>query len=271
MATFKHLNVTLENKLAHVELNRPEKANALDEALWREIKTAFEWVDATAEARVAVLSGSGKHFCAGIDLNLLGQMAQRVANKDEARKCEEVRRLVLEFQQIFTTIERCRKPVLAAIHSGCFGAGLDMVCACDMRYTTEDAFFVIQEINLGITADVGTLQRLPKLIPDGVARELAFTGRKFLADEARHTGFVNSTFASKEALMGRVMAIAGEIAAKSPLAVRGSKEMLLYTRDHSVQDSLNHVATWNSGMLFSADAREAMMAKLQKRDPVFED
>ena len=144
-------------------------------------------------------------------------------------------------------------PVLAAVQGGCIGGGVDMVTACDMRYATADAFFCIQEINIGMTADVGTLQRLPKLIPEGVARELAFTGARLPAKRAREVGLVNEVYDDQESMLEGVMGIAAEIAKKSPLAIWGTKETVNYSRDHSVADSLNYSATWQSGMFQPAD------------------
>ena len=199
-------------------------------------------------------------------------MGQEVEHFDcEGRKREYLRRKIIKLQAAFTQIEECRKPVLAAIHGGCIGAGVDLVSACDMRYSTNDAVFQIKEIDLGLTADVGTLQRLPKLIPLGIVRELAYTGRKFSGEEAREFGLVNSCYADKESMILAVWKIAEQIADKAPLAMRGVKEMLLHSRDNSVADGLNYVATWNSAMLLSADLEESVMAMLQNRSAEYKD
>jgi enoyl-CoA hydratase len=174
-------------------------------------------------------------------------------------------------QESFTSFERVRMPVLAAIQGGCIGGAVDMVTAADMRYATADAFFVIQEINIGMTADVGTLQRLPKIIPDGVARELAYTGRRMSAQRALEVGLINEIFPTHEDLVAGVLDIAREIASKSPLAIWGTKEMLLYSRDHSVTDGLNHIATWQTGMFQPSDMVETFTAKAEGRDPEFPD
>ena len=268
---FETLQLSLDKHIAHVRINRPDKANAMSRAMWGEIHVAFDWVDATAEARVAVISGNGAHFTSGIDLAMLAGVADEVDDDCEGRKREKLRRTILDLQNSLTSLERCRKPVLAAIHGACIGGGIDLICCADMRYCSSDAYFAIKEIDMGMTADVGTLQRLPKLISDGMVRELAFTGRKFLADEARTLGLINRVFDTPDALLTGVMKIAAEIAAKSPLAIRGTKEMIVYARDHSVADSLNYIATWNAAMLMSSDLQEAMMAGMQKKAATFRD
>ena len=174
-------------------------------------------------------------------------------------------------QVAFTQIERCRKPVISAIHGSCIGGGVDLISACDIRNCTKNTIFQIKEIDLGITADVGTLQRLPHLMPQGVVRELAYTGRKFSGEEAQDLGLVNNCYDDKKTMMTEVRKTAEQIASKSPLAIRGVKEMLLYSRDHSVSSGLNYVATWNSAMLLSSDLEESKMAMLQKRTPEYKD
>jgi enoyl-CoA hydratase len=268
---FETLSVTLDAHIATIRLNRPYKANAMSATMWQEIRKAFDWVDTTPEARVAVLQGEGKLFCAGIDLQMMMGINADVRNDCDGRTREAMRRVILDMQDTLTSLERCRKPVLAAIHNGCIGGGIDLVTCADMRYCSADAYFTIKEIDIGMTADVGTLQRLPKLVGDGITRELAYTGRKCLADEAQQIGLVNRVFESREALYAGVQEIAATIAAKSPLSIRGTKEMINYARDHSVADSLNYIATWNAAMLMSNDLTEAMTANMTKRAPVFKD
>ena len=268
---YETLIVTLKDGIAQVQINRPDKANAMSLAVWHEIRTAFNWIDATPEARVAVISGSGAHFSSGIDLQMLINLGAEIQDDCDGRMREKLRRTILDLQDTLSSIERCRKPVLAAVHGACIGGGVDLICACDMRYCSADAYFLIKEIDIGMTADVGTLQRLPKLIGDGMARELAYTGRKVAGEEARAIGLVNRVFESSAALLAGVMEIAVTIAAKSPLSIRGAKEMIVYARDHSVADSLNYIATWNAAMLMSADLKEAMAAGMEKRAPQFRD
>lgn len=261
------IELSLDQGVAEIRLNRPDKSNAMNDAMWREIRQAFAWVDATPAIRVAILSGAGPNFCAGIDLALLAGIPQQIANADRARSSEALRRLILDLQDCLSSIERCRKPVLAAIQGACIGGALDLVTSCDMRYAAADAVFSVREIDVGMVADVGTLQRLPRLIPEGVARELAFTGRNFLAGEAEQLGMVNRVFASQPALTAAVRELALAIAGKSPLATRGIKEVLNFSRDHSVADGLNFVATWNAAMLLSGDLHEAIAAQREKRPP----
>jgi len=190
---------------------------------------------------------------------------------DGGRIREQMKNNVLELQESFNVIEKCRLPVLVAVQGGCIGGGVDLISATDMRYCTEDAFFCIQEINIGMTADVGTLQRLPHLIPSGLVRELAYTGRRLLAAEALGSGLVNEVFTDQDAMLKKVMEIAADIASKSPLAVHGTKEMLVYTRDHSVDDALRYMAIWQAGMFYSNDLFEAAAANAEKRAPAFDD
>jgi enoyl-CoA hydratase len=269
--TYTTITTALEHNIARIALNRPDKANAINAAMWQEIRLAMQWVDQTPAARVAIISGVGNHFCAGIDLAMMMALGKQIEAPCDARTRENLRQVILDLQDTLTSIERCRKPVIAAIHGACIGGGVDLISCCDMRYASSDAHFSIKEVDIGMTADVGTLQRLPKIINPAVVRELAFTGRTVLAAEAERIGLVNQQFASPEALSEGVNAIAQLIAAKSPLAIRGNKEMLNYARDHSVADALNFVATWNAGLLMSSDLQEAMMANMEKRKPEFRD
>lgn len=265
---FETLAVSLDGHVAQVELDRADKMNAMNAAMWRELQSCFEALDAEPEVRVVVLSGRGKHFCAGLDLGMFADLG--MASFSEARRAEQFRLLIKRLQGNLSALEQCRKPVLAAVHRGCVGGGVDMICCADMRYCSADAYFTIKEIDLGMTADVGTLQRLPRIIGDGMVREMTYTGRQVGAEEALRLGLVNRVYPDHEALLEGVMAIAREIATKSPLAVRGCKEMLLYSRDHSVQDALNYVATWNAGMLSMQDVAQAIDAQGRGEQAEFE-
>jgi enoyl-CoA hydratase len=269
---YSTLSLKITDHIAHLVLNRPEVRNAMSPEFWREMREAFAKIDATPAARVVVISSTGPHFTAGLDVKAFAPILAPASDEGcGGRLREQVRRLVLSLQETFSVIDRCRVPVLAAIQGGAIGGGVDLVSACDMRYCTADAFFVIKEVALGITADVGTLQRLPHLIPSGMMRELAYTGRPLGAERAKEIGLVNEVYADQQAMVDDVMAIAGEIAAHSPLAVVGTKEMVNYTRDHTVADSLNYVATWQSGMLLSDDLGKAFAAATEKTVAEFDD
>lgn len=266
---YNSFKVSIENNIASVAFDRPEKANSLHKEAWKEMQTIFEHMDENPEVRVVVLSGEGKHFCAGIDLSMLMDIGAYSGHDCEGRKRELVRKFILELQNNITSIEKCRKPVLAAIHNGCIGGGLDIVTACDMRYCTEDAFFVLKEVDMGLVADIGTLQRLPKLINQGVASEMAYTGRKVLGNEASEIGLVNKVYTDKDTMMTAVMSIARMIAEKAPMVIRGTKHIIQFTRDHSVNESLNYMATFNAAYLFTDDLTESFQAQLEKRKAVY--
>ena len=271
LPTYSTLSLSLDQGIAEIRLNRPDKSNAMNDAMWQEIRQAAEWVDATPAARVAILSGEGRNFCAGLDLTMIGGIQQRIAHPDGARSREMLRRLILDLQDCLSAIERCRKPVLAAIQGACVGGALDLVTCCDMRYAAPDAIFSIKEIDLAMVADVGTLQRLPRLIGDGLTRELAYTGRNMDAAEAAASGLVGRVFGDISGLTAGVREIARQIAARSPLAIRGTKEVINFSRDHSIADGLNFVATWNAAMLLSDDLNESLQAQQQKRPPNYAD
>ena len=270
MDEYKCFDVSLEKGVATVTLNRGEELNTMIPAFWIELPKIINSINKSGEARVIVLASTGKHFSAGMDLAVFS-MGSADSAAETGRVRAGLRENALHLQDSFTCLEKARIPVLAAIQGGCVGGAVDMVTACDMRYATEDAFFCIQEINIGMTADVGTLQRLPKLIPEGVCRELAYTGRRMKADEAKSVGLVNEVYSDKDSLFDGVMEIAEEIASKSPLAIWGSKEMITYSRDHSTADSLNYIATWQSGMFQPADMKEAISSKAENRPSEFDD
>jgi enoyl-CoA hydratase len=268
--SYECFDLEIADGVAHLRLSRPDAFNTFVRALWRELPDAVADIDRSARARVIVISSTGRHFTAGIDLGVFqGLGAPHGAEPGRVRA--ELMRTVETMQATFTCLDEARMPVIAAIQGGCIGAGVDMVSACDMRYCTRDAFFSIHEINIGMTADVGTFPRLPHLIPQGMVREMAYTGRRLPADRAREIGLVNEVYDDQETMMVAVKETAAEIAARSPLAVWGSKEMINYARDHSIADGLRHIATWQAGMFQEPDLKEGLTAQAEKRAPRYDD
>ena len=273
-------DVTESDHIAHIQLNRPDKLNSMIPEFWMELPAIVNAISAEGRARAVVISSTGKHFSAGMDLAVFtgggnlaaeGEAKTARAPAEAGRARARLRESAMMLQDSFTALEKARLPVIAAIQGGCIGGAVDMVTACDLRYATEDAFFVIQEINIGMTADVGTLQRLPKLIPDAIVRELAYLGGRMPARRAYEVGLINGVYANHDELVAGALGVAAQIAAKSPLAIWGSKEMITYARDHTVADALNYIATWQTGMFQPTDMLESFAAKSEGRDPVFDD
>lgn len=266
-------DVSIEGGVAHIRLNRPDALNAMNRDFWNELPAIVRDIDDNARARCIVISSTGKHFCAGMDLSVFTDGAGVVpeAQKDRQNAAESFRRHVHHLQDTFSCLDEARMPVIVAVHGGVIGGAVDMTSACDIRYASADAFFVVQEINIGMTADVGTFPRLCKLIPEGWVRELAYTGRRLTAQRAKEIGLVNEVFETHEQVVEHALATAREIASKSPLAVAGSKVMINYARDHTIKDGLDYIAVWQTGMFSPAHMMEAFQAKAQKRDPEFPD
>ncbi|MCV6587636.1 MAG: crotonase/enoyl-CoA hydratase family protein [Marinobacterium sp.] len=262
--------LTVSDHIAHLQLSRPEAHNAMNRDFWQELPAALRALDASAAARVLVISATGKHFSAGMDLDIFTNPPADMFGGEPGRRAEAMRRLVLQLQDCFNAMEQLRIPVLAAVQGACIGGAVDMICAADMRYCTEDARFEIKETALGMTADLGTLQRLPRLISDGLVRELSYTARPLLAHEAQQAGLVNQLFTDQDSMLTGVMKIAAQIAQRSPLAVTGSKQMLNYARDHSLADSLQMMATWQAGMFQPTDLVQSFSARMQKTEPQYE-
>src|ERR1700761_8294185 len=275
--TYRCFNVEIADHIAHIQLKRGDELNTMVPEFWSELPQIVKDIDVNAKARVIVISSTGKHFSAGMDLSVFTSggsagTAAAASKEERGRVRANVRLGVLGLQDTFSCLERARMPVLMAVQGGCIGGAVDFATACDCRYATEDAFFVIQEINIGMTADVGTFPRLCKLIPEGVAKELAYAGRRMPAQRAMQVGLVNEVFATQDDMMKHVMALAKEIAEKSPLAVHGSKVMINYARDHSTADALDYIATWQAGMYNpETDMRESFVAKAEKRAAKFGD
>ena len=269
--THQCFDVEIRDHIAHVRMKRGDELNTMTPAFWSELPEIVGEISDAGSARVIVLSSTGRHFTAGMDLSVFTGGDLSGDDLEAGRRHARLRQTALHLQQSFSCLEAARMPVLAAVQGGCIGGGVDMVTACDMRYATADAFFCIQEINIGMTADVGTLQRLPKIIPEGVARELAYTGDRMPAERALEVGLVNRVFDDHESLVEGTLEIAARIAGHSPLAIWGTKEAINYTRDHSVADSLRHIAVWQAGMFVGTDMMEQFGAKSEGRDPSYED
>ena len=261
------IKVAVDAGIAHVELARPDKFNAMDRDMFAAIGEAFRALGRDPAVRAILLSGRGKHFTAGLDLDYASR--QFPPARDAARAAEARLRHIEWLQDAFSALERARPPVVAAIHGGCIGAGVDLAAACDLRVASADAFFQVAEVDVAITADLGTLQRLGYLIPHGVLRELAFTGRRMGAEEAARYGLVNRIAADAGQALTDARALAAEIAAKSPLAIAGAKRSLNHSRGRPVEEGLRDVATWNAATLVSDDLGEAIRARLGKTEPSF--
>jgi enoyl-CoA hydratase len=267
--------VSVRDRVAHVVLCRPEKRNSMIPEFWDELPRIVEGIDDEGCARAIVISSTGPHFSSGLDVTAfapasgLGGLVGAEAGIARRQAGARFYQMVKHMQRTFSCLEECRMPVLAAIQGGAIGGGVDLATACDMRYATEDAFLSIFEINIGMTADVGTFPRIVKLLPEGVARELAYTGRRMPAREAQALGLVNRVFADQQQMLDGVMEIAREIASKPPLAVYGCKRMINYARDHSTADGLDYIGIWNASMLQPEEMAEAMRANAEKRSGEF--
>tara|TARA_A100001388_G_C28729182_1_gene480586 strand:+ start:354 stop:1220 length:867 start_codon:yes stop_codon:yes gene_type:complete len=271
---YKCFQIDIENHIANLVLSRPNELNTMSRDFWVELGDVLEEINRDSEVRVVVMSSTGKHFCAGMDLNAFSNGVDNIPDDkkpDHARIGEAVYRVAKELQEYISTLEKIRVPVIAAIHGGCIGGAVDLVTACDIRLASDDAFFCIQEINIGMAADVGTLQRLPKIIPDSKMREMAYTGRRMYAGEAKETGLVSDTYKSQEDMLKAANSLAKEIASKSPVAIYGLKAVMNYSRDHSISESLEYNALWSGAMLSQKDMTEAMTANIEKRDASFND
>ena len=260
-----NFTVEIDHHIAWLTLNRPEKRNAMGLAFFEQIADWFAGFDRDPDIRVVVIKAEGNSFCAGTDL----KEAAELLGQSTADGRDRMRKKIVELQQSLTKIEQCRKPVIAAIHSHCIGGGVDLICACDIRLATKDAIFSIRETRMGIIADVGTLQRLPHIIGHGWFRELALTGRNFTAQEALQMGLITRICNDRPALYKEAKNLADQILACPPLTVQGTKEVIIYSRDHGVEAGLQYVAQKNAAALPSADLFEAVAAFTEKRAPVF--
>ena len=260
-------SLTNEGHVAHLVLNRPEALNTMHPRFWRELHELVSALHQAGQARALVISSTGRHFSAGMDLQTFGGAV--IMDDQSAEGRAAVFDLLTDMQHTFTLLEQLRMPVIFAIQGGCIGGAVDMVTTGCLRYCTEDAFFCVQEINIGMVADVGTLQRLPKLLPMALVKELAYTGRRLDAQRALRHGLVNEVLPDAAACLAAALQAAQEIARKPPVAIWGTKQVLHYARDHSVEDSLRQMG-WMQGAIWSnAHVREAIAAMQARREPDF--
>lgn len=267
---YEFFNLTIDGGVAHLSLANEAQANCLNDAFWAELPLVVREVDQDPASRVLVITGEGKHFCAGMDLSSF-EFISEITEGEPGRGAFEFYNRVRELQAAFDVLEASRLPVIAAVHGACIGGAIDFLCACDIRIAAKDTRFSVEEINVGMAADVGTLQRLPRLIAPGIAKELAFTGRRFGPDEALGWGFVNAVHEDRDVAVAAAMELAASIASKSPLALAGTKRAINYAMDHSVADGLEQIATWNAGMLRPQDLNAALSAMKEKREAEFAD
>jgi enoyl-CoA hydratase/carnithine racemase len=261
------IEVGIEAGVAHVELARADKFNAMDREMFAAIGDTFRALGRDPAVRAILLTGRGRHFTAGLDLDYAA--SQFRSGGDAGRAAEAKLRHIEWLQDSFTAVEQARPPVIAAIHGACVGAGVDLASACDIRLASADAFFQIAEVDVAITADLGTLQRLGYLIPQGLLRELTYTGRRVEAEEALGIGLANRVLPDRDAAVAAGLELAGTIAAKSPLAVAGAKKNLNHSRGRPVEEGLRDVALWNAAALATADLGEAVRARLGKTEASF--
>ena len=262
--------VSIENNIAHIVLSRGEAMNTMTKEFWNELPEIVREIDVNALARVIVISSTGKHFSAGMDLSVFASPGS-VQNEsfDPYIAAESFRSNIKQIQSTFNVLEDARMPVLVACQGGVIGGAMDMISAADIRWCTKDAFFCIQETNIAMVADVGTFPRLQRYIPEGWVKQMAYTGERLRADRAREIGLVNEVFDTAEEMLEHVLAVAAEIAKKDPVVVTGCKTLIHYGRDHSTADTLDYIGVWNAGMMPHTHMKEAFTAIAEKRDAEF--
>ena len=270
--TFECFDLEIEDKIAHIRLSRSEALNTMTKAFWNELPEIVKDIDQNARARVIVISSTGKHFSAGMDLSVFAQDGAVTNEKaDRYVAAEQFRSNIRQIQSSFNVLEEARMPVLFACQGGVIGGAIDMISAGDIRWCTKDAFFCIQETNIAMTADVGTFPRLQRYIPEGWVKQMAYTGERLKAEKAKEIGLVNDVFDTQEDMLAHVMGVAKEIASKDPLTITGCKTLINYGRDHNTADTLDYIGVWNAGMLPPPRMQEAFKAMAEKRSPEFGD
>jgi len=266
----KPFDVEINNSIAHIRFNRPEKRNSMNEDFWTMFPKEVEELDDSGEIRALIVSSTGPHFSAGIDLSMFkDDIVENETDNELGRSRGYFLQQLRFLQNAVSCLEAARFPVVTAVQGGCIGGGIDLITAADIRICTKDAFFLIEEINVGLAADIGTIQRLPKIIPAGIAREWTMLGEKVSADRAKEVGLVSSLHDNHEEMMKNAFEIAEKLASKTPLAMWVTKETLNYSRDHTVKESLENVALWNAATLHKEDVMSTMMSKMQKKKPEY--
>jgi len=266
----KPFDVEINNSIAHIRFNRPEKRNSMNEDFWTMFPKEVEELDDSGEIRALIVSSTGPHFSAGIDLSMFkDDIVENETDNEMGRSRGYFLQQLKFLQNAVSCLEAARFPVVTAVQGGCIGGGIDLITAADIRICTKDAFFLIEEINVGLAADIGTIQRLPKIIPAGIAREWTMLGEKVSADRAKEVGLVSSLHDNHEEMMKSAFEIAEKLASKTPLAMWVTKETLNYSRDHTVKESLENVALWNAATLHKEDVMSTMMSKMQKKKPEY--
>ena len=269
-----YFDIEFLGHVAHIKLNRPEKRNAMNWDFWRDLPRIVGDIDTHARARCIVLSSTGPVFSAGLDLSLFGQdvfASSKTAkiNEKELQTPQNFMSFLSFLQDSISSLQKVRIPVICAIQGGCIGGGVDLICSADIRLATNDAFFSIRETKIGMVADVGTFPRIVKLLPEGIVKELAFTGRNFSAQEAKEYGFVNRLYESHDALIEGALKIANEIASNSPAAVYGCKKVIDFSRDHTIDEGLEWINMWNASMLSQSELMEGFQSYKSKKEGNF--
>ena len=269
-----YFDIEFLGHVAHIKLNRPEKRNAMNWDFWRDLPRIVGDIDTHARARCIVLSSTGPVFSAGLDLSLFGQdvfASSKTAkmNEKELQTPQNFMSFLSFLQDSISSLQKARIPVICAIQGGCIGGGVDLICSADIRLATNDAFFSIRETKIGMVADVGTFPRIVKLLPEGIVKELAFTGRNFSAQEAKEYGFVNRLYESHDALIEGALEIANEIASNSPAAVYGCKRVIDFSRDHTIDEGLEWINMWNASMLSQSELMEGFQSYKSKKEGNF--
>ena len=269
-----YFDIEFLGHVAHIKLNRPEKRNAMNWDFWRDLPRIVGDIDTHARARCIVLSSTGPVFSAGLDLSLFGQdvfASSKTAkmNEKELQTPQNFMSFLSFLQDSISSLQKARIPVICAIQGGCIGGGVDLICSADIRLATNDAFFSIRETKIGMVADVGTFPRIVKLLPEGIVKELAFTGRNFSAQEAKEYGFLNKLYESHDSLIEGALEIANEIASNSPAAVYGCKRVIDFSRDHTIDEGLEWINMWNASMLSQSELMEGFQSYKSKKEGNF--